>query len=224
MGINRLDELDAFGQLVRIVEYNGGSSYTTRYAYNVRGDLTSVTDAANNVSIMQYDLLSRKTQMTDPDMGTWYYKYDGVGNLIAQIDARDTAINSYYDGLNRLRGKTYSTNVSNPSSYVRPGDPGYGGYTIKYYYDEAGYGSSKGRLTRVIDEAGSLTQSYDVRGRLTSETRTITGAPNPFTQSYSYDAADRIRTTTYPNNEVVTTRLQRAGLASIADQSVGKLR
>jgi len=39
--------------------------------------------------------------MNDPDMGNssyyWYYKYDALGNMIAQVDAKQQAINLYYD-------------------------------------------------------------------------------------------------------------------------------
>ena len=41
------------------------------------------------------------------------------------------------------------------------------------------------------------------RGRVLTETKTITGA-GTFTTSYGYDAMDRVVTTTYPSGEVVT--------------------
>ena len=63
-----------------------GASIITTYVYDVLGNLKQVTDSLNNTSTMNYDWLSRKTGMTDPDMGTWSYKYDANGNLTSQTD------------------------------------------------------------------------------------------------------------------------------------------
>jgi YD repeat-containing protein len=137
---------------------------------------------------MTYDVLSRKTGMLDPDMGQWYYYYDSAGNLIAQVDARQQAINFYYDNFNRLRGKTYAT-TSTPSTYTRPADPGYNGYSVKYYYDEAGYGYSKGYRTRMVmsDSSSSASWTYDGRGRVVTETKTINGG-GTFKTEWGYDS------------------------------------
>lgn len=52
-----------------------------------------------------YDGLGRKTQMTDPDMGTWIYDYDDNGNLITQTDAKGQVIKMYYGVLTRITRK-----------------------------------------------------------------------------------------------------------------------
>jgi YD repeat-containing protein len=38
--------------------------------------------------IFRIQILGRKQTMIDPDMGSWQYQYDAVGNLTAQRDAR----------------------------------------------------------------------------------------------------------------------------------------
>ena len=145
---------------------------------------------------MEYDVLGRKTAMDDPDMGEWFYYYDDAGNLIAQVDARHRAINFYYDDLNRLLGKTYATTTT-PSSYTRPADPGYNGYTVKHYFDETGYGSSKGRRTRMVDSSGSTEWTYDSRGRVTEQENYINGG-GTFKAQWGYDSLDRVTWTKYP--------------------------
>jgi YD repeat-containing protein len=45
----------------------------TIYGYDLQGNLTSVTDAANNLTTITYDLLGRKQTMIDPDMGSWSF-------------------------------------------------------------------------------------------------------------------------------------------------------
>ncbi len=85
---------DVFGQLVKVGELTGDcttwagfpgfpcvSPYTTGwagygttyYAYNVLSNLTRITDTLNNTTVINYDVLGRKTDMTDPDMGHWTY-------------------------------------------------------------------------------------------------------------------------------------------------------
>lgn len=124
-------------------------------------------------------------------MGTWFYRYDPAGNLIAQVDARGWAVNAYYDPLNRLKGKTYTPNVPDGASYNPPPDPGPSGYAVGFAYDEPGYGASLGRKTRAWTAEGiQQTWAYDLRGRVTTATLTIDG--QPFLQAFAYDAMDRL--------------------------------
>ena len=69
-----------------------------------------VRDPPGATTVITYDNVGRKTQMSDPDMGTWYYGYDDLGNLKHQIDAVKPGGNwratcFYYDGHNRLKGR-----------------------------------------------------------------------------------------------------------------------
>jgi YD repeat-containing protein len=45
--------------------------------------------------------------MNDPDMGSWSYAYDALGNLTYQRDAKGQVTCLYYDNLNRLKEKNY---------------------------------------------------------------------------------------------------------------------
>ena len=86
--------------------------YTTTYSYNLAEALAQVTDAAGNVTSMGYDLLGRKTAMSNPDMGQWQYQYDAAGNLTAQRDGRNLWLYLGYDELNRLTSKRQDDPVS----------------------------------------------------------------------------------------------------------------
>ena len=82
--------IDAFKCLTKVEELNASHSvYATTYSYDVLGNLTRVQDNSSNNTTMTYDWLSRKTAMTDPDMGSWSYNYDINGNLTSQADAKD---------------------------------------------------------------------------------------------------------------------------------------
>jgi YD repeat-containing protein len=84
--------------------------------------------------------------MHDPDMSGstdvnnaaywWTYTYDAAGNLVTQQDARGTVLWFGYDALNRLQEKRLTSST--------------GTLLAKYYYDETGYGASKGRRTRSV--------------------------------------------------------------------------
>ena len=93
--------------------------------------------------------------MTDLDMGTWRYGYDLAGNLTSQTDAKGQTITFSYDALNRLTSKTGP------------------GLSVTYGYDVGTYGT--GRRTSMNDGSGSASWVYDIRGRTTQESKTITG-------------------------------------------------
>ncbi|MGC8947347.1 MAG: hypothetical protein ACP5N6_14455 [Anaerolineae bacterium] len=140
--------------------------------------------------------------MDDPAMGTWFYRYDPAGNLIAQVDARGGAVNFYYDRLNRLKGKTYTPNGGDGVAYVPPPDPGPSGYAVGYAYDEPGYGASLGRKTRSWTADGiQRTWAYDARGRVLTATLTVDG--QFFLQRFAYDAADRLIQRVDPDGEAL---------------------
>ncbi len=204
-------EADAFGRLISSKQYSGtfaspnwgAEVYTSAvYTYNVRDQLTQVT--ANNLTTqLSYDLLGRKTGLTDPNMGPWSYTYDAAGNLLTQTDARSCVTTFGYDALNRLTGKSYS----GPGACA--GTP-----AVSYSYDQGVNG--KGRRTAMAyGSRYAATWRYDGRGRPISETQTIANAA--YTTLSSYDAADRLKTLTYPSGgvaEVVTTTYNSQGLAA----------
>lgn len=188
---------DIFGRLIVVTEVsgNGGSEggyaayATTNYAYNPLDLLTQVSDAAGNVTTMSYNSLGRKTAMADPDMGNWSYQYDQNGNLTSQTDAKGQTLTFGYDALNRLTSKGYP-----------------GGAQALYQYDEAVSTNGRGQRTSTVATDGTTIRwQYDGRGRVTEQKYWLP-ALNAFRSfTWTYDSADRVKTLTYPNSEVVTT-------------------
>lgn len=170
------------------------------YNYDTLGQLISVLRGGQTTTI-SYDKAGRKTEMNDPDMGHWYYKYNALGNLTAQVDAKKQAVNLYYDILNRLKGKTYTTGPVDGVSYNPPADPGV--YPVRFSYDNGN--NARGRRTRMDDPTGFTTWTYDERGRVICESKNITGFTSPFnTCTNSYNSADMPLTVAYPDGETVT--------------------
>ncbi len=191
---------DAFGRLLTVQELLDPlwtQVQTTSYGYDVQDHLLSVADAVGNVTGIEYDGLGRKQAMRDPDLGHWRYGYDAAGNLTKQVDARGQGTCLYYDALNRLVGKTYR-----PASSVDGLGCSDSAYTVTYQYDQGTNG--KGRRTGMSDGSGDTAWSYDPRGRLLSESKTISGS-GPFSTTYTYLPNDQVQTQTYPaSGEMVT--------------------
>lgn len=206
---------DAFGQLVRVDEYQStfttcatdvGAPYaTTTYQYDVLGSLVKVTDAKGNQTTMRYDTLGRKIAMSDPDMGRcgdltvlapvaaypwyatpcWNYRYDAIGNLLQQRDAKGQNLHFQYDALNRLRQKDHYSLKS-----LGSGD-------VVYRYDDATANTyRKGRLWQVSDPSGSTTFTYDKLGRQ-NRTDKFVGPPTNLGQNTGFETG-----TTWPSTWV----------------------
>ncbi len=208
---------DAFGRTSQVQELNQGQWYTTKYDYDVTDRLRIITDNALNTTNMNYDWLGRKTKMIDPDLGTWYYAYDGAGNLLLQTDAKRQATCSYFDPVNRVTGKGYTVTGVEPDPL--PATYCTGSKNVNYIYDQGTNGI--GRRTGMNDSSGSTAWSYDKQGRMLAETKTISGAPTPYTTSWTYDAMDRPISMTYPNGEVMYTAYNEQGLPASGGWEVG---
>ena len=199
-GHRKRETRDSSGHLLKVEEYSGafsgcdasaGTPYaTSTYQYDVLGNLRFVTDAKGNRSEMQYDSLSRKTSMHDPDMGDWSYEYDAAGNLTKQIDAKGQSIWFQYDELNRKKQKDYATQKVYPS-----GD-------VVYLYDVDSTFNRIGRLRRMQDATGSLEFRYDPIGRITRTDRVLDGVT--YTTQLTYDGLGREATVVYPSGQTLS--------------------
>lgn len=179
-GNRRTTAMDAYGQIIEVVEFNGQDQYRTKYGYDAQGNLANITDSLGNNFTFSYDLLGRKTSMTDPDMGTWSYAYDATGNLIQQKDNRNTTTDLQYDELNRLTRRNSSTEFSN------------------FTYDTG----MNGTLSRVESVNKTINLTYDARLRVTKEAETIRNVTRTF--NYTYDTMDRITTKFLPGGSNIT--------------------
>ncbi|MFC5724576.1 RHS repeat domain-containing protein [Streptomyces gamaensis] len=95
---------DALGRTVEKVEYTNADRTTSQsvtYAYDRRGNLTEVTDAAGNVRSFGYDMRGRPVRSEDPDQGTVTTAYDALDRPVSTTDARGTTLSTGYDPLGR---------------------------------------------------------------------------------------------------------------------------
>ncbi|MBL7943020.1 MAG: RHS repeat protein, partial [Flavobacteriales bacterium] len=195
---------DVWGRVAQVTPSTGPG---ITYSYDELGNMKTATRGGATTAIT-YDLAGRKLSMSDPDMGFWSYEYDALGNLIKQTDAKNQVVCLFYDNLNRLDGKTYPVNGSCGSPV---------NFNVDYSYDSGTNGT--GRRTGMDDASGSTVWSYDPRGRVVSEVKTISG--EPFSTVWQYNSADLPIAMTYPDNETLTYGYDNRMLPTTVNSSLG---
>jgi len=183
---------DAYERIAKVEEFNAGSTYTTTYEYDAKNNLTKTTDNVGNQTTISYDSLSRKTAMSDPDMGTWSYTYDVSNNLVSQTDAKSQTISFTYDALDRITLKDLPSGETDVIYSYDSAPSGYSGQT----------GYWVGRLAKISDSSGDHEFLYDKQGRILKDKKTVDSVSYEFVRTY--DSIGRVQTLTYPDTEVVT--------------------
>ncbi|MBI5295074.1 MAG: hypothetical protein HY869_06330 [Chloroflexi bacterium] len=196
---------DVWGRTTQVTPPSGTGPFVS-YTYDPLGNMLTATRGGATVAL-KYDSAGRKVGMDDPDMGVrgtlsddlwgWTYQYDALGNLLRQTDAKDQTTCLYYDDLSRLLSKHFQAAITCPQVPVTSSDG------IEFQYDSTENDNiGKGRRTSMTDPSGSTSWTYDYRGRVTQETKVISGVTK--TTQYTYNLANMPLTMTYPDEEVVS--------------------
>lgn len=174
---------DAAGRITSVRDPKG---HTALNGYDAAGNLTSVTDNTGQISTRAYDAANRLTETRDPAGNVSKLEYDVMGNVAAQTDGAGAKATYTYDKAGRLVSMTTGRgNVAGANAAV---------FTWKYGYDKVG------NQTTVTDPAGKTTRTdYDAEYRPIKVTD-----PLGRTQQTSYDAAGHVLTTTDALGQVTT--------------------
>ncbi|WP_282611333.1 toxin TcdB middle/N-terminal domain-containing protein, partial [Pelagibius sp. Alg239-R121] len=187
---------NAIGELVLSEDHLNG---TVTYSYDAYGNLLQ-TNTNGVLTTMTYDQRGRKTGMVDPDMGTWAYSYNVLGELISQTDAKLQAVTMAYDVLGRMTSRIEAEG------------------TTTWTYDSATKGT--GKIHQVSGPNGYLeVASYDSLGRSDTSTTTISGTV--YTTSLTYDAQGRPDTITYPSGFAVQNNYTANGFLGSVSEILG---
>jgi RHS repeat-associated protein len=150
-----------------------GGQIATAYAYDIHGNLTTVTDPNGNATSYICDDFGRLISQTSPVTGVTSYAYDAAGNLTSTTDGNGATTARTYDSLSRVVSAVSSCSSSTEM--------------VAWSYDDAAAGPfSRGRVTLMTDPSGSTGYSYDRRGLLTSEDRLI--GETQYATRYGHDA------------------------------------
>jgi len=202
-GIDTIFQFDRLNRLFREIQpaaTGTAAGGNIQYAFDGLDQVTQVTDPRSKATTYTVDGLGQLAQQVSPDTGTTSKTFDAAGNVLTQTDARNVVASFTYDALDRLTSATYTP----------PGGSGITAVSLTYSYDAGSYG--KGRLTGFTDPSGSTGYTYDQKGRLTVEARTIAGVA--FTTQYSYNTAGQLTQVTYPSGRQLDTAYDAAGRVS----------
>jgi RHS repeat-associated protein len=149
---------------------------TTTYTYDSSGNLESVTDPLHALTQFTYGPLSRLASFTDPNGNVTNYTHDGNGNLTSVTYADGSGTINTFDPL------------GDPISYVNRN-----GQTTSLTYN------SSGQVTKETFADGSqYDYSYDGHNNL------LTATDATGTTTFTYDAADRMTSVSYPSGQSLT--------------------
>jgi RHS repeat-associated protein len=212
--------LDSLGRAFLSIEDNGGGqTFATRQAFDIEGNVRSVTDARGNLaSESVHDLVSSAIRQTSIDSGTRRTLANVADKPIRQWDSRGYATQTVYDPLLR-------------AIEVRVAPPGGPTYLAErmMFGDSPNTGLTpaatlaanlRTKLYRTFDQAGLVTnERYDYKGNLIRSVRRlaethagrIDWAANPtptllqesFAVESAYDALQRAFLVTTPDDSVV---------------------
>lgn len=193
------------GNVVKAIDAVGGS---VNHVYDSLGNLQSTTviakDGPNNTgsdrsiqTSFDYDLRGNKTRMTDPDMGTWYYYYNALGELTLQVDAKDQSTVMDYDQSGRMVKReafdestiwTYhpqSVSISDRGHLQKITSVMKNNLGAAYTYEKSFVYNSYGQPLTVIEKVPGSGGTYNSNG-------------NTYQFSRTYDRWGRLQTLTYP--------------------------
>ncbi|BBC29386.1 hypothetical protein SGFS_006800 [Streptomyces graminofaciens] len=211
---------DVYGQVSKVVEHSGSSTFTTAYAYSGKGELKQITDPRGNNTFYTYDWTGQRITVDDPDAGDSTTEYDANGKISKTTSNGGKTVLTYgYDNLGR------KTAVSSGSDEL-----------AAWTWDGLNITNGKGKITSTSsrDTAGNTytikVGSFDARGRALSSTVTIpagiNGLAGNYTTSLTYDAADHVTKVIYPSagglaEETVTTAYDAYGYPSRLTSTLG---
>lgn len=165
--------VDAWGNVVKSTDPIG----TVDYTYFSNGLPKQVKSFGSTVT-MTYDEAGNQTSLTDPDAGTMTYAYAADGTLLSQTDGRGVETINTYDNLGRLISSAIGQKV--------------------IYYQYGTSGNAAMRLASQSMDGNIINYTYDPFGRVTNESRTVSGQ-GVYSFAYTYNDKNQLTSKTYPS-------------------------
>ena len=198
------------------------SAWSTRYFHDLNDKLVGILDSQSNLRVTRHDGLGRRIAAHDTNRGLTRFVFDAADNVTETRDAKGQRITYRYDGANRLISEDYQ-DLGQPFSSGRDHDTRHpvsegNRPDIVFSYDEPvgpirlGDGrlllpsNTRGFLTGVSDLSGEEHVSYDARGRVAWEVKSVgleDAAPRYLTVM-AYDSSDRLTAVDYPDGTRVS--------------------
>ncbi|MFC6092409.1 RHS repeat-associated core domain-containing protein [Saccharothrix lopnurensis] len=192
--------VDAAGRLVQETDPAGAKSLT---AYDVFNQPVTVTDALGGVSRFAYDDNGNLTSYTDQRGKTTRWTYDGQDRPVSTTDPLGRTATTTYDAAGRATASVNRSGTRSETAFDlldRPTSTRFGVTGPQAQESRLTYSyNAFDRLTELHDTAGgTLTSTYDARDRLLTTT-----GPNG-TVGYGYDEGGRQTSTSLPGLPTTT--------------------
>ncbi|MFF1515595.1 ricin-type beta-trefoil lectin domain protein [Streptomyces sp. NPDC058305] len=129
---------DVLGRTTRIQHFTDKDLTdwrSTWYAYDARGNRSSVKDPQGNQWFYTYDARGRLVNTTDPDLGTSAFEYDDLDRQIKGTDAAMKATYTSYDAISRVTSVRENSPTATPVkefTYDLPGALGRPASSIRH--------------------------------------------------------------------------------------------
>lgn len=205
-----------------------------QFTYSAFGDQLSqkVNAYENNAwksvsTTHSYDKYGRKLFTSDPTKGKWYYGYNGLGEQVVQVNARNEESRLEYNALGQLAAKLQQRSTADGGGFDK----------TCYSYGNSSAQKNVGKLvettqyyvaadTKCTELSAatarySETQTYDLFGRPASSEQKHSG--KTFTQSTSYDGYGRVSQQVLPLGRVITLGYQNGYQKGVYESPSGDL-
>ncbi|MHC3469375.1 SpvB/TcaC N-terminal domain-containing protein [Streptomyces sp. 7R007] len=196
-------EVDALGRTVRAVLRNGaaaGDRLVTTSAYDIQGNLVSVTDPLGRVALRYvHDLAKRRWRVESGDAGRRDSVLDALGRPVESRDGKGALTLGAYDLLHRPTRVWARNAADGPVTLRQFIEYGDGGTPAQPAADRAAARALNllGRATRHRDEAGLVsTGAVDFKGNVLESSRRVI-ADAPVLAGYTAAAANGWRVTPF---------------------------
>ncbi|MFH8989791.1 DUF6531 domain-containing protein [Streptomyces sp. NPDC017940] len=185
------------------------AAYTTTFAYDGRGLLTSATDPLGRTTTYTYDGAEQLVAARNPAGDTTTFAYDDAGHPTRTTDPSGKSVTRTYDTAGRPASETDAAGGKRTYTYDKAGrlltsvsarGNAAGGnpaaHTTSYAYDAAG------NRTKVTDPTGAATTTtYDALNR-----PLVVTDPLGRTTGYTYDANDNVTKVTDAAGKTTTAK------------------
>lgn len=194
------DSLNRLTQQLQPAPVAGAARPTIDYTYDGQDQIATVTDPRRLVTRYTSDGLGNRSALASPDTATSTQTFDAAGNVVTSTDARGFVTQYTYDALNRLTRIHYATGTDTVFEYDGGANP---------------TPSAIGHLTKMTDQAGQTSYSYDGFGRLLQRAQTVSYSGRTFITSYTWgdsgSATGKLLSMTYPSGNRINYAYDNAG-------------
>ncbi len=194
-GYHRLFAWDDANNITTVTDANNN---VTTYSYDARGNQLTTTDPLTYTTTLTYEpVFNQVTSVTDQAGNTTALTYDTHGNCTALTRPLDSTFHFSYDSFGQVSSNTDARGNTTTCTY---NDNGYRtGITRPIGTEAFTYDAVGNPLTHTDANGNTTTNTYDALDRLTATENALSEIT-----TYAFDLNDNVVTTAYPNENVVT--------------------